>query len=189
MKPRVLRYQRVQTWFLPSAAHEVWEPVWLGHRLLTRLALLLEIVDTVELTPIRCLILAQIGRQSGLGTHATVIARSLSVPRATLRYHLDVLRKAGLIASIGPGPHDRRRRRLVLTRRGAETLDRAAALLVELTAGGDWPADAPRRSHWTLRRIPPDAKANGYVAGDPYPGVSSWRPPPARDGGRHAPSR
>ena len=178
MKPRILRFRRVQTWFLPSAADEVWEPVWAGHRLITRLALLLESIDGVELTPIRCLILAQIGRQSGLGTHATVISRSLCVPRATLRYHLIVLRKAGLIASIGPGPHDQRRRRLVLTEEGAETLNRAAALLVELTAGGDWPAEAPRRSHWTLRRIPHDAITNGYVAGDPYPGVSSRRPPP-----------
>jgi DNA-binding MarR family transcriptional regulator len=189
MKPRILRAQRVQLWFLPSAAAEVWEPVWCGHRLITRLGLLLETIEGVELTPIRCLVLAQIGRQSGLGAHLSLIARQLCIPRATLRYHVDVLRKARLITSIGPGPHDKRRQRLVLTPSGAETLNRAAELLVELTAGGEWPRDAPRRNHWNMRRLPKDSPVDGYVQDDPYPGASSWRPPPDRAGARRAPSR
>ena len=178
MKPRILRYAHGgQTWFLPSAATEVWEPVWLGHRLLTRLALLLECVDDVPLTPFRCLIMAHIGRASGLGAHASILSRQLSVPRATLRYHIDILRSAGLITSKGPGPHDKRRQRLVLTHLGARTLDRAAELLVELTAGGDWPLDAPRRNHWNLRRIPPESEMNGHARDDPFPGVSTRKPP------------
>ena len=178
--PRVLRYAKHQTWFLPSAATEVWEPVWMGHRLLTRFALMLESITDVELTPIRCLILAHIGRKSGLGVHASRLARELAVPRATLRYHLDALFDARLIGSIGPGPHDRRRRRLVLTVRGASALDRASELLVDLTAGGDWPAGAPRRNHWNLRRISDDSRLNGYLKDDPFPGVSSLTPPPTR---------
>ena len=181
MKPRILPYQHGgQTYFLASAAAEVWEPVWLGHRLITRLQLLLESIDRLHLTPIRCLILAHIGRSSGLGVHASRLSRELSVPRATLRYHLDVLRREGLVVSKGPGPHDGRRRRLVLTHEGAEILNTAAALLVELTAGGDWPQGAPRRNHWTLRRISPDSEEQGWVRGDPYPGVSTRTPPRAR---------
>ena len=179
VKPRILRFRKVQTYFMPSAAEEVWEPVWLGHRLITRLGLLLESIDGVELTPIRCLILAHIGRESGIGVHASRLARELSIPRATLRYHLDTLKEAGLISRGAPGPHDQRRRFLWLTESGARTLDRAAELLVELTAGGEWPATAPRRSHWSLRRIPADALMNGWVRGDPYPGVSTRKPPPA----------
>ena len=205
MKPRILRFAQPQTTLLPCASEEVWEPVWLGHRLLTRLALLLEVLPGVELTPIRCLVLAHIGRESGLGVHASRLARELCVPRATLRYHLDYLSGVQLIRSKGPGPHDRRRQRLVLTPAGASALDEAAALLVDLTAGGDWPADAPRRSHWSLRRVPADASADGHVRGDPYPGVStrrhpgvstrrhpgisSRRQPPDRRGDRGAPPR
>lgn len=179
MRPRVLRYARVQTCWLPSAAAEVWEPVWLGHRLITRLGLLLESLDDVELTPIRCLVLAHIGRADGRGVHASRLSRELSIPRATLRYHIDMLRAAGLIDRGWPGPHDQRRRYIRLTELGARTLDRAAELLVELTAGGDWPSGAPRRNHWNLRRIPADSPMRGWVSGDPYPGVSGRKPPPA----------
>jgi DNA-binding MarR family transcriptional regulator len=150
----------------------------MGHRLITRLTLLLESIEEMELTPIRCLILAHIGRTSGIGVHASRLSRELSVPRATLRYHLETLRHKGLIRRVGPGPHDQRRRYHVLTASGARTLDRAAELLVELTAGGDWPSGAPRRNHWNLRRIALDSPLSGHIGGDPYPGVSTRTPPP-----------
>ena len=190
MKPRIFPRARFQTWRLPCASAEVWEPVWLGHRLITRLGLLLEVIEDQDLTPIRCLILAHIGRADGLGVHASRLARELSVPRATLHYHIDLLQRAGLIWSKGPGPHDGRRQRFVLTQLGTQTLDRAAALLVELTAGGEWPRAAPRRDHWSLRRLGPESAAPGHIKDDPYPGVSSWTPPPGdRGAARRAPSR
>ena len=183
MKPRVLRFAKCQTYWLPSAADEVWEPLWLGHRLLTRFRLMLGAMDP-PLTPIGCLVLARIGRASGVGVTPARLARELTMPRATLAYHLDALGRHDLVQVSSRVIHDRRKRRHQLTKRGAEVLNRAAALFVDLTAGGPWPEEAPRRHWWNLRRLSPDSPANGAIVGDPFPGVSSRlapRPQGVRD--------
>lgn len=156
MKPRVLKYRKNQTYFMPGAAEEVWQPVAEGHRLLRQLGLALESIDPAgRLTPVRCLILAQIGRQSGLGITSGRLSRELGIPRPSLTHHLYALGRDDLIArSLWP-LHDRRKCLLVLTEKGAQVLDAAAALLVELTCGGEWPAAAPTRNAWNQRRLPP----------------------------------
>lgn len=156
MKPRVLRFARFQTYLLPSAADEVWEPLLLGHQLLTRFRLMLEGMDP-PVTPIGCLILARIGRTSGLGVSPARLARELGMPRGTLSYHLDALGRHQLVHISSYVVHDRRKRRHKLTERGADVLNRAAALFVDLTTGGPWPEHAPRRHPWNLRRLPADA--------------------------------
>ena len=182
MKPRVLPFAKCQTYFLPSAADEVWEPLWIGHRLLTRFRLMLEGMDP-PITPIGCLVLARIGRTSGLGVTPSRLARELSIPRATLAYHLDALGRLQLVHISRVVIHDRRKRRHKLTDRGAQVLNRAAELFVDLTAGGSWPDDAPRRHWWTLTRISPDSPANGCIVDDPFPGVSRKTLRPERAAG------
>lgn len=180
MKPRVLRAARCQTYYLPSAADEVWEPLWMGHRLMTRFRLMLEGMDP-PLTPIGCLVLARIGRTSGLGVSPGRLARELAMPRATLAYHLDALARHQLLYISGLVIHDRRKRRHKLTEKGALALNRAAELWVDLTAGGPWPDSAPRR-HWrNLRRLPPDSPADGVLMDDPFPGISRKTPPRPRN--------
>lgn len=175
MKPRVLRAKKNQTYFLPSAADEVWEPLFMGHRVHTRFRLMLEVLDP-PVTPIGCLVMARIGRNSGLGVTASRLARELTVPRATLRHHLDTLTRHYLIERWLTAIHDKRKRRIVLTERGARVLNEAAALFVDLTAGGPWPDGAPRRHWWHLRRLPADSPLEGGIVGDPYPGVSRKTP-------------
>ena len=183
MRPRVLPLKKIQTYFLPSAADEVWEPLWMGHRLFTRFRLMLEVMDP-PVTPIGCLVLARIGRDSGLGVSPARLARELSMPRASLAYHLRTLRRQGLVCISTLVLHDHRKRRHALTERGAEVLNRAAELFIELTAGGPWPAGAPRRHSWTLRRLPEDSERESFVAGDPYPGVSRREPMPPKEPSR-----
>lgn len=156
--PRVFRGmgKRIQTYRLPSAAAEVWEPVERGLQLVHRLGLALESVDAggMRLTPIRCVILAMIGRQDGLGITAGRLARELRLPRATLTHHLNALGNRYLIAYSNHDLFDRRKKLLVLTDQGAIALNRAAELLVELTTGGTWPENAHERHYWNQKRVP-----------------------------------
>lgn len=154
MRLRILKYRRNQTCWLPCSSPELWFPVEQSFLLLNRFDLALEVIEPCgQLSPVRCLILAQVGRESGLGVTAGRLARTLKVPRATLSHHLKALRRARLLQWSGRRAHDQRKRWHVLTPLGAKVLLECSELLKQAVDSA--PAGSPRRHHWHLRRLPP----------------------------------
>ena len=162
MKPRILRLKKNQTWLLPAARAELWAPLEEAHRMLERFRLMLREPNPrrrgVLLSPVRCILLATIGRESGLGVTPARLARVLELPRGTVAHHLNVLEREGLVLRRPQNIHDGRRVAVVLTAKGATAVARTAAALTALGVGAR-PPNAVARDRWNQRLVTPAARS------------------------------
>ncbi|MEN8181150.1 MAG: hypothetical protein ABFS46_01295 [Myxococcota bacterium] len=106
---------------LVEAADEFWLDVEYAHMLFAELTSALARsppAELRELSPVRCLLLARVGRASGLGLTPIGLKRAIPMAKGTLAYHLAILERLGLVWRRPQDIYDGRKVAVRLTRRG-----------------------------------------------------------------------